>query len=154
VVPMAALEPFRVDGPEQDPEPLPYLQQSSPQNFDIDLRVGLQTEQMDTPHTICETNFNYMYWSVAQQVAHHTVNGCNLRPGDMLASGTISGPTEDSYGSMLELSWRGERPLEMPSGETRSFLQDGDTVVLSGHARGDGYRVGFGTAEGRVLPAQ
>lgn len=154
VVPMAALKPFRVDGPEQDPEPLPYLQQSGPQNFDIELRVGLQTEQMDAPHTICETNFNYMYWSVAQQVAHHTVNGCNLRPGDMLASGTISGPTEDSYGSMLELSWRGERPLEMPSGETRSFLQDGDTVVMSGHASGDGYRVGFGTAEGRVLPAQ
>ena len=153
VVPMAALEPFRVDGPEQDPEPLPYLQQSGSQNFDIDLRVDLQTEQMDAPHTICETNFNYMYWSVAQQVAHHTVNGCNLRPGDMLASGTISGPTEDSYGSMLELSWRGERPLEMPSGETRSFLQDGDTVVLSGHASGEGYRVGFGTAEGRVLPA-
>jgi fumarylacetoacetase len=153
VVPTAALKPFRVDGPEQDPEPLPYLQQSGPQNFDIDLTVGLQTEAMDAPHTICETNFSYMYWSVAQQVAHHTVNGCNLRPGDMLASGTISGPTEDSYGSMLELSWRGEKPLEMPSGETRSFLQDGDRVVMSGAAQGDGYRVGFGTAEGTVLPA-
>ncbi|PEN14576.1 fumarylacetoacetase [Longibacter salinarum] len=154
VVPMAALDPFRVDGPEQDPEPLEYLKQSGAQNFDIELKVGLQTESMDAPHTICETNFSYMYWSVAQQVAHHTVNGCNLRPGDMLASGTISGPTEDSYGSMLELSWRGERPLEMPSGETRSFLQDGDRVVMSGHAQGDDYRVGFGTAEGTILPAK
>ena len=154
VVPMAALEPFRVDGPKQDPEPLNYLKQSGPQNFDIQLNVGLQTEAMDAPHTICETNFNYMYWSVAQQVAHHSVNGCNLRPGDMLASGTISGPTEDSYGSMLELSWRGEKPLKMPSGETRSFIQDGDRVVMSGHAEGSGYRVGFGTAEGIVLPAE
>ena len=153
VVPMAALEPFRVDGPEQDPEPLDYLKQTGPQNFDIQLNVGLQTEDMDAPHTICETNFNYMYWSVAQQVAHHTVNGCNLRPGDMLASGTISGPTEDSYGSMLELSWRGEKPIDMPDGATRSFIQDGDRVVMSGYAEGDGYRVGFGTAEGTVLPA-
>jgi fumarylacetoacetase len=153
VVPMAALEPFRVYGPAQDPEPLDYLKPSGPQNFDIQLNVGVQTEAMDAPHTICETNFNYMYWSVAQQVAHHSVNGCNLRPGDMLASGTISGPTEDSYGSMLELSWRGEKPLEMPSGETRSFIQDGDRVVMSGRAEGDGYRVGFGTAEGVVLPA-
>lgn len=154
VVPMAALEPFRVDGPKQDPEPLDYLKQSGPQNFDIQLRVGLQTEAMDAPHTICETSFTYMYWSVAQQVAHHSVNGCNLRPGDMLASGTISGPTEDSYGSMLELSWRGEKPLKMPSGETRSFIQDGDRVVMSGHAEGNGYRVGFGAAEGIVLPAE
>jgi len=153
VVPMAALEPFRVDGPAQDPEPLEYLQQTGPHNYDVQLEVGLQTDALDAPHMICQTNFHYMYWSVVQQLAHHTVNGCNVRPGDLLASGTISGPTEDSYGSMLELSWRGEKPIDLPSGETRSFLEDGDRVVMTGFADGDGYRVGFGTAEGVVQPA-
>jgi len=153
VVPMAALEPFRVDGPAQDPEPLEYLKQTGPQNYDVRLEVGLQTDALDAPHTICRTNFHYMYWSVVQQLAHHTVNGCNIRPGDLLASGTISGPTEDSYGSMLELSWRGEKPIDLPSGETRSFLEDGDRVVMTGFADGDGYRVGFGAAEGVVQPA-
>jgi len=153
VVPMAALEPFRVDGPAQDPEPLEYLQQTGPHNYDVQLEVGLQTDALGAPHTICQTNFHYMYWSVVQQLAHHTVNGCNVRPGDLLASGTISGPTEDSYGSMLELSWRGEKPIDLPSGETRSFLEDGDRVVMTGFADGDGHRIGFGAAEGVVQPA-
>jgi fumarylacetoacetase len=153
VVPMAALEPFRVAGPEQDPEPLDYLQLDGDWAFDVNLEVALQSDSMETPHTVCRSNFKHMYWTVCQQLAHHTVNGCNTRPGDLMASGTISGPTEDSYGSMLELSWRGQNPVELPSGETRAFLEDGDRVILRGHAQGDGYRVGFGTAEGTVLPA-
>jgi fumarylacetoacetase len=154
IVPMAALDPFRISGPEQDPTPLPYLQKEGDWTFDVDLEVGLQTPEMDAPHPVCRTNFRYMYWTVCQQLAHHTVNGCNTRPGDLLASGTISGPTEDSYGSMLELSWRGQNPVELPTGETRSFLEDGDRVVLSGHAQGDGYRIGFGEASGTVRPAK
>ena len=153
IVPMTALEPFRVPGPEQDPTPLDYLQQDGDWAFDVTLEVDLQSENMDTPHTVCQSNFKHMYWSVCQQLAHHTVNGCNTRPGDLMASGTISGPTEDSYGSMLELSWRGQNPVELPDGETRAFLEDGDRVILRGHAQGDGYRVGFGSAEGKVLPA-
>jgi len=153
IVPMAALAPFRAPGPEQDPAPLNYLQQDGDWAFDVNLAVDLQSESMDAPHTVCRSNFKHMYWTVCQQLAHHTVNGCNTQPGDLMASGTISGPTEDSYGSMLELSWRGQNPVKLPNGDTRSFLEDGDRVVLRGHAQGDGYRVGFGTAEGKVLPA-
>ena len=154
IVPMAALEPFRTAGPEQDPEPLPYLRTSGAPLYDIHLEVAIQGEAMNAPHTVCRSNTQNLYWSMAQQLAHHTVNGCNTRPGDLMASGTISGATEDSYGSMLELSWRGERPITFPNGETRSFLADGDRVIMTGWAQGDGYRVGFGTAEGTVLPAQ
>ncbi len=153
IVPMAALEPFRIPGPEQNPTPLDYLQHDGDWAFDVNLEVDLQSQAMDAPKTVCKSNFKHMYWSVCQQLAHHTVNGCNTKPGDLMASGTISGPTEDSYGSMLELSWRGQNPVELPSGETRAFLEDGDRVILRGHAQGDGYRVGFGTAEGKVLPA-
>jgi fumarylacetoacetase len=153
VVPLDALEPFRVEGPEQDPTPLDYLQDDRPSAYDISLSVGLQPPALDAPHTVCQTNFRRMYWSMRQQLAHHTVNGCNVRPGDLLASGTISGPTPDSYGSMLELSWRGENPVELPGGETRTFLEDGDRVVMRGHAKGDGYRVGFGPVEASVRPA-
>ncbi len=153
VVPLAALEPFRTDGPEQDPAPLDYLKSDGARTYDIRLEAAVQTEAMDTPQTICRTNFRHLYWDVAQQLAHHTVNGCNVRPGDLLASGTISGPTENSYGSLLELTWRGENKIELPSGEERTFLQDGDRLVLTGYAEGDGYRVGFGEASGRVLPA-
>lgn len=153
VVPMAALEPFRTAGPTQDPEPLNYLQADGDAAYDITLEVDLETSALSQPHTVCRSNVRHLYWSMQQQLAHHTVNGCNLRPGDLLASGTISGPTEDSYGSMLELSWRGKKPISLPGGETRSFLEDGDRVVLRGYAQGDGYRVGFGTAEGTVLPA-
>jgi fumarylacetoacetase len=154
IVPMAALEPFRTDPPTQDPEPLDYLRAPANCAYDIDLAVDLQTPAMDAPHTICETNARHLYWTVQQQLAHHTVNGCNLRAGDLLASGTISGPTKGSYGSMLELSWRGSEPVELPTGETRTFLEDGDRVILRGEARGQGYRIGFGTAEASVVPAR
>ena len=154
IVPMAALEPFRLDAPAQDPEPLPYLQSDANSTYDVDLAVDLQTPAMETPHTISETSFRHMYWTVQQQLAHHTVNGCNLRAGDLLASGTISGPEPGSYGSMLELSWRGSAPIDLPSGETRTFLEDGDRLILRGEARNDDYRIGFGTAEATILPAQ
>ncbi len=154
VVTMDALEPFRTEGPEQDPEPLPYLQSEGKRAYDIELRVGIQSEGMSAPHTVCKSNFKYLYWNVCQQLAHHSVNGCNMRPGDLLASGTISGPTKDSYGSMLELSWRGTEPVPLENGEERSFIEDGDRVVLSGACRGEGYVVGFGEAGGRLLPAQ
>ena len=108
---------------------------------------------MDRPQRICGSNARYLYWNVCQQLAHHTVNGCNLRPGDLLATGTISGPTPDSYGSMLELSWRGSKPIAFPNGETRTFLQDGDRVTMTGWCQGKDYRVGFGEVTGRVLPA-
>lgn len=153
VVPLEALEPFRCPGPEQSPEPLPYLRRDEPASYDIQLEVRLQTDTMREPATICRTNFRHLYWSMAQQLAHHTVTGCNLRSGDLLASGTISGPTPDSYGSMLELAWRGERPIELPNGDLRRFLEDGDRLTLTGWCQGDGYSVGFGEATGRLLPA-
>ena len=153
VVTLEALEPFRCAGPVQHPTPLPYLQASGPAAYDIQLEVLLQTEKMERPARISHSNFKYLYWSLAQQLAHHTVNGCNLRPGDLLASGTISGSTPDSYGSLLELAWRGSKPLTLPSGEQRSFLQDGDRLTLTGWCQGDGYRVGFGEVTGRILPA-
>ncbi|MEM1056397.1 MAG: fumarylacetoacetase [Bacteroidota bacterium] len=157
VVPSAALDPFRIAGELQtpeagNPEPLPYLRQSGDRSLDIDLEVQLKTEQMDTPATVARSNAKYLYWSPEQQLAHHTVNGCNARPGDLMASGTISGETEDSYGSFLELTWRGTKPIELPSGETRTFLADGDTVILTGAAQRDGLRVGFGEVVGRVAP--
>jgi fumarylacetoacetase len=148
VVPMEALEPFRTAGPVQDPPPLPYLRTQGDWSYDIHLEAWLQTEQMDRPFRISRSNFKYLYWNMCQQLAHHTVNGCNLRPGDLLASGTISGPTPDSYGSMLELAWRGTRPIALPNGEKRSFLQDGDSLTLTGWCQGDGYRVGFGEVTG------
>ena len=153
VVLLEALEPFRTAGPAQDPTPLPYLQATSPGAFDIRLEVLLQSEKMDRPARISASNFRHLYWSMAQQLAHHTVNGCNLRPGDLLASGTISGPTPDSYGSLLELTWRGSKPLTLPSGEQRTFLQDGDRVTMTGWCQGAGYRVGFGEVTGVVRPA-
>ena len=154
VVTMEALEPFRKPLPKQDPEPLPYLRSTTDFTFDIQLEARLQTAKSKSPHTITRTNFQNLYWSVAQQLAHHTVGGCNLQPGDLLASGTISGPTEDSRGCMLELSWRGANPLKLPGGEERKWLEDGDTLSIAGWCEGDGYRVGFGEVSGKVLPAQ
>jgi len=154
VVTMDALEPFRCAGPSQDPEPLPYLGGSGNRSYDIQLEIALQTPSLDAPHTISETNHRYLYWNVAQQLAHHTVTGCNLRPGDLMASGTISGPEKESRGSMLELSWRGTEPIELPGGETRKFLQDGDELILRGFCQGEGYRVGFGEVSGKILPAR
>lgn len=153
VVTLDALEPFRTAGPRQDPEPLPYLRNPDPGAFDIQLEVWLATARMDRPVRISATNARYLYWSLAQQVAHHTVGGCNLQPGDLLASGTISGPTPDSLGSLLELAWKGTRPIAVPGGETRVFLQDGDRLTLTGWCQGPGYRVGFGEVTGRIVPA-
>jgi fumarylacetoacetase len=153
VVPLEALGPWRTTGPQQSPAPLPYLQASGPGTYDIHLEVHLQTPAMKGPERISVTNFRYLYWNMAQQLAHHTSNGCNLRPGDLFASGTISGPTPDSLGCLLELAWRGTRPLKLGSGEERSFLQDGDRVIMTGWCQGDGYRVGLGSVEGTILPA-
>jgi len=153
VVPMEALEPFRVPGPLQDPEPLPYLKTSAGV-YDIHLEVSIQGTKMDRPHVVCRSNAKHLYWNFAQQLAHHTVNGCNLTPGDLLATGTISGPTPDSFGSMLELAWRGSKPVTFPNGETRSFLQDGDRVTMTGWCQGQGYRVGLGSVTGTILPAR
>src|SRR6266566_1183921 len=154
VVTLEALEPFRKPLPHQDPEPLPYLRQKDDFTFDIHLEAHLQTSAMKAPQIITRTNFQNLYWSVAQQLAHHTVNGCNLKPGDLLASGTISGPTEESRGCMLELTWRGANPLKLPNGETRKWLEDGDTLKITGWCNGDGYRIGFGEVSGKILPAQ
>jgi fumarylacetoacetase len=154
VVPLEALEPFRCPGPVQDPVPLPYLRTNGDQALDIHLEVYLQTQQQREPARISASNFKFLYWNMAQQLAHHTVNGCNLQPGDLLASGTISGPSPDSCGSLLELAWKGSRPIRLPSGESRAFLHDGDRVTLTGWCEGPGYRVGFGECTGQVLPAR
>ena len=154
VVTLDALEPFRCPGPKQDPAPLSYLATKGGHAFDIQLEVTLQGEQMPEPAVLCQTNFRNLYWSMAQQLAHHTVNGCDVRPGDLLASGTISGSSPNSYGSMLELCWRGERPLKMPNGEERKFIKDGDRITMKGFCQGNGFRVGFGSVTGKILPAR
>lgn len=153
VVTLDALEPFRVAGPKQDPEPLPYLRCEGNGSYDIQLEITLQSSKMAEPIRISATNSKFLYWNICQQIAHHTSNGCNLQTGDLLASGTISGPTPDSLGSMLELAWKGTRPLQLPGGETRVFLQDGDRVTMTGWCQGPGYRIGFGEVTGCVLPA-
>jgi fumarylacetoacetase len=152
IITLDALEPFRVDGPEQNPEVLPYLKSSGAKNFDIALEVLLQPEGGD-PVTISRSNFKYMYWNVNQQLAHHTINGCNIQVGDMYASGTISGPSPGSYGSLLELTWNGSRPLQLNVQTQRSFIEDGDTVILRGFAEKNGVRIGFGLCSGKILPA-
>lgn len=153
IVPMEALEPFKTTGPAQDPPVLPYLQYEGARNYDIDLEVIIRPDKTDESTTICRSNFKYMYWNMAQQLAHHTVNGCNIRVGDMMASGTISGKDEHSYGSMLELSWAGSKEIPLSGGETRKFLKDGDTVIMKGHAEKEGVRVGFGEVRSTILPA-
>jgi fumarylacetoacetase len=153
VVTLDALEPFRVEGPAQDPEPLPYLRHGGKASVDLHLEVGLQPEGTAEATTICRTNFKHMYWSMAQQLAHHTVSGCNTRVGDLMGSGTISGPEPDSFGSLLELTWNGQRPMALTGGGERSFLEDGDDVAITGWCQGDGYRVGFGSVTGRITPA-
>jgi len=153
VVTMEALEPFRVQGPMQEPEVLPYLQYSGQKNIDVQLEVTLKPEE-STESTICRSNFKYMYWNMAQQLTHHTMNGCNINVGDMMASGTISGPTKDSFGSMLELSWGGKDPIQLSDGESRTFIEDGDIVTMKGYAEKGGIRVGFGEVITQVLPAR
>jgi len=151
IVTMEALEPFRVKGPDQDPPVLPYLSLTGPGNFDIDLQVSL-TPPKGAESIITRSNFKYMYWSMAQQLTHHTVNGCNVHIGDLMASGTISGPEPNSYGSMLELSWGGTKPLKLSDGSTRSFIQDYDTITMRAEAGKDGARVGFGEVQTKILP--
>jgi len=152
IVTMDALEPFRVNGPEQIPHVLPYLSYEGKKNFDIMLEVLIQPEK-SMEVVVSRTNFKYMYWNVNQQLAHHTVNGCNIQVGDLYASGTVSGPSPDSYGSLLELSWNGQKSLQMPDGSERTFLADGDTVIMHGFAQKDNVRIGFGECRGKVLPA-
>ena len=162
VTPAAALAPFRISGEPQSPEAgnpeiLPYLRQEGPRALDVALEVRLETAAMreagEAPAVVARSNTKYLYWSPEQQLAHHTVNGCNAQPGDLMASGTISGEEKGSYGSLLELTWRGTEPIELPSGETRRFLQDGDRVILAGVAERDGRRIALGEVEGRVVPA-
>ncbi|MEM7477338.1 MAG: fumarylacetoacetase [Planctomycetota bacterium] len=156
IVTLEALTPFACQIPEQVPHPLEYLsgngkpESQAKTSFDIALEVSLATAQSPDFSVICKSNFRHLYWSMSQQLAHHTVNGCNVRSGDLLASGTISGSTPDSFGSMLELAWKGEKPLTLPNGEVRKMLQDGDTVKMTGWAQGEGYRIGFGEVTGEL----
>ncbi len=153
LVPLEALEPFRVSGPAQEPEVLDYLKSEGLKNYDIQLEVGLKPEGGEEK-IISKSNFKYMYWNMCQQLAHHSVNGCNFNVGDMCASGTISGKEPSSYGSMLELTWRGTKPITMPDGTERRFIQDRDTLTLRGFAEKEGIRVGFGEVSGKILPAE
>jgi len=157
VVPLAALAPFRkpTSAVTQTPVPHKYLQMADYKSYDIQLEVAIANPAWgNKPHVVSKSNFRNMYWTVEQQLAHHSVTGCNMRSGDLLGSGTISGTTPDSYGSMLELAWKGTKPLSMPDGSQRKFIADGDTVIMTGFCQGEGYRVGFGECTGKILPAQ
>ncbi len=153
VVTLDALEPFRVPSPKQEPTVLPYLQYEGDRNFDIALEVSL-TPENGQENVVSRSNFKYMYWNMSQQLAHHTVNGCNVNVGDMMASGTISGKDEHSYGSMLEIAKAGKNPLTLKDGSTRVFINDGDTVTMRAHSTKDGLRVGFGEVKGKIIPAK
>jgi len=151
IVTMDALEPFRCKGPVQEPTPLPYLQQKGKHAFDINLEVYIEPENAE-PTLVSKSNFKYMYWSMSQQLAHHTSNGCRVNSGDMMGSGTISGPTPDSFGSMLELTWGGKNPLTMSDGTERKFINDNDTVTIKGHCQNSSVRIGFGEVSTKLLP--
>ncbi|NOR29117.1 MAG: fumarylacetoacetase [Lutibacter sp.] len=153
IVTMDALEPFRCESPKQDLSPLPYLKQQTTNNsFDIKLRAAVETQNGELTE-LCRTNFKHLYWTMEQQLAHHTINGCNVRSGDMMGSGTISGPTKSSYGSMLELSWGGKEPITLKDGTTRIFFNDGDNVIIRGYCKNDEVSIGFGKCTGKILPA-
>ena len=152
VVTMEALDPFRVPGPIQEPNVLDYLKFDGLKNYDINLSVSITPDDSNIESIVCNSNFKYMYWNMYQQIAHHTVNGCNLNVGDMMASGTISGHTIDSYGSMLELSWGGKNPIELKDGSTRTFINDMDTVTMRGYCEKNNIRVGFGEVKSKILP--
>ena len=153
VVTMEALDPFRIAGPIQEPNVLDYLKFDGLKNYDINLSVSITPEDSNIESIVCNSNFKYMYWNMNQQIAHHTVNGCNLNVGDMMASGTISGHTKDSYGSMLELSWGGKNPIELKDGSTRTFINDMDTVTMRGYCEKNNIRVGFGEVKSKILPS-
>jgi len=153
IVTMDALEPFRVAGPKQDPKPLEYLQTAGAHSFDIHLQAAIKPESSKET-VLSNTNFKYMYWTMNQQLAHHTINGCNVRSGDLFGSGTISGTKESSFGSMLELSWKGTKPIPLNDGSTRTFIQDNDTLILRGFCQNEDIRIGFGESSGKILPAK
>ena len=153
VVTLEALEPFRTVSPKQEPEVLDYLKFEGDKNFDINLEVYLQPENGEE-NLICKSNYKYMYWNMTQQLAHHTINGCNVEVGDLYASGTISGSEPNSFGSMLELTWRGQNPLKLSDGSERKFIEDHDSIIMRGFSEKDGIRVGFGEVRGKVLPAK
>ncbi len=152
IVTLDALQPFKVEGPKPEKELLPYLQSKGKKSYDIKLEVFITPEDGED-NKICASNFKYMYWNMSQQLAHHTVNGCNVNSGDMMGSGTISGKTPDSYGSMLELSWRGENPIKLSDGTERKFINDNDTVIIKGYCKNDKVRIGFGECRSKLLPA-
>lgn len=153
IITMDALEPFKCNGPKQIVTPLPYLQQNTDENsYDIKLKASLETENGDS-NLLTETNFKYLYWTMAQQLAHHTSNGCNVRAGDLMGSGTISGPAKNSYGSMLELTWGGKEPITLKDGTTRTFFNDGDNIIIRGFCKNDEVRIGFGKCTGKIIPA-
>lgn len=151
IVTLDALEPYRVQGPKPQKKQLPYLQTKGAKSFDIHLEVSIQPKGAKET-VVSKSNFKHMYWNMSQQLAHHTINGCPVNSGDMMGSGTISGPTEDSYGSMLELTWKGEKPLKMADGTERKFINDNDTVIMRGFCEKDGTRIGFGEVSTRLLP--
>jgi len=153
IVTMDALQPFRVNGPEQNPEPLPYLQQEGNNGYNINLQAAIKPKKQEET-IVSNTNFKYMYWTMNQQLTHQTVNGCNVRSGDLYGSGTISGPTKDSYGSMLELTWKGDHPIKMSDGSERKFINDGDTVILRGYCKNKDVRLGFGECKGKIRKAK
>ena len=152
IITMDALEPFRCKGPEQDLQPLDYLKQSGDKSFDIHLEVDI-TPENGTPTTLTKSNFKHLYWSMSQQLAHHTVNGCRVNSGDLMGSGTISGPDESGFGSLLELSWNGTKPIKLNDGTERSFVNDNDTVTLRGYCNNDNVRIGFGELTNKLIPA-
>lgn len=153
IVTMDALEPFSIEGPDQDPKVLPYLEYEGKHHYDINLEVGIIPDKGEED-VVCRSNYKHMYWNMVQQLTHHSANGCNIRCGDMMASGTISGPTPESFGSMLEISWKGTKPFKMKDGSERKFIQDHDTVVMRGHCENNGVRIGFGEVSTKVLPAK
>lgn len=153
IVSLDALQPYCVDTPSQSPEVLDYLKFDGHKSYDINLQVAI-TPDASQETIVCNSNFKYMYWNMAQQLAHHTINGCNIRGGDLLGSGTISGPTPDSYGSMLELAWKGTKPVPMTDGTERKFIQDGDTVTMRGFCKNDKIRIGFGEVASKLLPSK
>ncbi|MEP2281074.1 fumarylacetoacetase [Maribacter sp.] len=153
IVTLEALEPFKVKGPEQEPEVLSYLEYEGDRNYEIQLEVAMSTSTSEDT-VISKSNFKYMYWNMMQQLAHHTVNGCNINVGDLMASGTISGKDESSYGSLLEISWGGKKPFELKDGSKRTFIENNDTVTMRGFAEKEGKRVGFGEVTGTILPSK
>lgn len=153
IVTLDALEPYRVSGPNQEPKVLSYLEYEGDKHIDINLEVSITPENGEE-NTVCHSNYKHMYWNMNQQLAHHTINGCNINSGDMMASGTISGPEEGQYGSMLEISWKGTKPFKMNDGSERKFILDGDTVTMKGYSDKNGIRIGFGKVETKVLPTK